>query len=167
MPYFLSKLTVLAPASERPPRSESDFLLLAVDRADDFRASLGPLLSKSLRLNLPVSECTEGGPLREDRSSPPERVGNIRGAVGGGGSFLWGGFEGCVAGGTSFPPETPADMLGARLGGWVDGTLQLSHSDGEGDPLDGGVMEPVVEDESCLPWVPPLRSRLLSLLWMC
>ena len=42
-------------------------------------------------------------------------------------------------------------MLGARLGGWVDGTLQLSHSEGEGDSLEGGVMEPAVEEESCLP----------------
>lgn len=69
------------------------------------------------------------------------------------------GFMVCVAREASFPPETPADMLAARLGGWVDGTLQLSHSEGDGEPLEEGLMEPVVDDESCLPWVPPLTSR--------
>ena len=64
-------------------------------------------------------------------------------------------------------PETPADMLGARLGGWVDGTLQLSHSDGEGDSLEEGVIEPVVEDESCLTWGAPLMVSLSSLSNLC
>ena len=83
---------MLAPASERPPRSESDFLLLAVERAEDLLPSLGPP-RRSLRVNFwPPSECTEGGleggPLREALSSPAEGVGDIRGAVGGGCSFL-------------------------------------------------------------------------------
>lgn len=48
----------------------------------------------------------------------------------------------------------------------MDGTLQLSHSEGEGEPLEEGVMEPVVADKTCLPWMPPLMSKLLSLVCM-
>ncbi len=48
-PYFLSRLIVLAPISDFPPRSESDFLLL-VERADDFRTSFG-VPRRSLRVN--------------------------------------------------------------------------------------------------------------------
>jgi hypothetical protein len=61
-PYFLSKLIVLAPHSDFPPRSESDFLLL-VDRADDLLTSLGAP-RRSLRVNFwpPESEFIEGGP---------------------------------------------------------------------------------------------------------
>ena len=59
-------------------------------------------------------------------------------------------------------PDTPADILGARLGGWVDGTLQLSHSEGEGDSLEDGVMDPVVEEESCLMCGAPLMMSLSS-----
>ena len=122
MPYFLSKLTVLAPASERPPRSESDFLLLAVERADDLRASLGAP-RRSLRVNFwpPESEWTDGGPLRDTLSSPADVVGDIRGAVGGGGSFLGATLDMGTREVMSLPPESPADMLGARLGGRVEG----------------------------------------------
>ena len=65
-------------------------------------------------------------------------------------------------------PETPADMLGALLGGCVDGTLQLSESEGEAESLEvEEVMEPVVEDESCLRWGPPLMASLSSLSNLC
>ena len=52
-----------------------------------------------------------------------------------GGDLAFGVTE-CGSVAANFPPETPADMLGARLGallgGRVDGRLPLSHSDGEG-----------------------------------
>lgn len=50
----------------------------------------------------------------------------------------------------SLPPDTPDDILGALLGGWVEGRLQLSLSEAESEPLLDGVIEPVVEDESRL-----------------
>lgn len=60
VPYFFNKLTVDSPpvVDRAPPPSESDFLLLAVDRAEDLRASLGPDANSSLSVNLwpPVSE---------------------------------------------------------------------------------------------------------------
>lgn len=152
-PYFLSRLTVLPPAVERSPRSESDFLLLPVERADDLRTSFG-VPSKSFSVNFSLrSECTEGGPrargvITEDGSlneGVADVVGDIRGAVDGGASFFG---VGLVIGvmGVIFAPETPADMLGARLGGCVEGTLQLSHSEAEGESLEEGVIEPVVEE---------------------
>lgn len=58
-----------------------------------------------------------------------------------------------AAGGTNFPPETPADILGARLGallgawlgGLVDGALQISLSEGDGDSRTDGGPEHKVE----------------------
>lgn len=45
-----------------------------------------------------------------------------------------------VGGGASLPPETPADMLGALLGAWlgglVEGRLQLSRSESVGEDAD-------------------------------
>ena len=41
-------------------------------------------------------------------------------------------------------------MLGALLGGWVEGRLQLSLSEAESESLLDGVIEPVVEEESRL-----------------
>lgn len=52
VPYFFNKLPVLSPAVDFGPPSESDFLLLAEDRADDLRESLGADPRRSLRLNL-------------------------------------------------------------------------------------------------------------------
>ena len=66
-PYFFNKLIVLSPAVDLRSLSESDFLLLAVERPDVLRVSFGPprSLFKSLRVNFcPVSdwwEWTEGG----------------------------------------------------------------------------------------------------------
>lgn len=52
-----------------------------------------------------------------------------------------------VCGGmATFPPDVPADTLGARLGGCVDGTLQLSPSEVEGDSLEDDVMEPLARE---------------------
>lgn len=48
----------------------------------------------------------------------------------------------------TFPPAFPAEKLGARLGGCVEGRLQLSLSEAEGDSLVDGVIEPVVEDDA-------------------
>lgn len=54
-------------------------------------------------------------------------------------------------------PALPAEKLGARLGGCVDGKLQLSLSEAEGESLSDGEMEPVVEEEVfCFVWGTPL-----------
>ena len=60
----------------------------------------------------------------------------------------------------SLPPDTPPEKLGARLGGCVDGKLQLSLSDAEGESLEDGVIEPVVEDDdvSCFVCATPFVS---------
>lgn len=59
VPYFFNR-PVLSPAVDLGPPSESDFLLLAEERADDLRESLGAEPNRSLRLNLPPSlECTD------------------------------------------------------------------------------------------------------------
>lgn len=163
-PYFFNRLTVLSPVVDRAPRSESDFLLLPVERADDFLASFG-VPSKSLRVNFcpPLSECewTEGGPfglvvLAERGSSPVDEAGDIRREADEGGRSLGVdcsfatvfGWAGVV--GPNLPPDTPADILGALLGGCVDGTLQLSLSDADSESLVEGVIEPVVDEESRL-----------------
>jgi hypothetical protein len=143
-PYFCDKLAVL-PAFDFASASESECLLLPVERADDFRASLGPPESRSLRLNLwlPSAEFTDGALGRivfaDDRSE--------KGAIGDAGAEDLSFLADLAAGGTTFPPETPADILGARLGallgawlgGLVDGALQISLSEGDGDSrMDGG-----------------------------
>ena len=61
-PYFFDKLAVL-PALDFVSLSESDFLLLPIERPEDLRTSLGPLDRRSLRLNLwllPSVEATDG-----------------------------------------------------------------------------------------------------------
>lgn len=74
------------------------------------------------------------------------------------------GIDGCsflaadlAAGGTTFPPETPADILGALLGallgawlgGLVDGVLQISLSEGDGDSrIESGPESKVEVDRS-------------------
>lgn len=59
----------------------------------------------------------------------------------------------------SLPPDLPPEKLGARLGGCVEGKLQLSLSDAEGDSLEDGVIEPVVDDDvSCFVCELPLMS---------
>ena len=87
--------------------------------------------------------------------SPPDGVGDIRKVFGRAGmslpmllSLLWEALVTAGGGASSLLPETPADMLAALLGGCVEGTLQLSHSEMDGEPLVDGVMEPLVEEES-------------------
>ena len=85
-PYFFNKLTLVSPVVERPPRSESDFLLLPLERIDALRTSLF-VPRRSLSVNFwPVSEWTEGGPFLVDVAlwSPEEDVGVRGGAVEGG-----------------------------------------------------------------------------------
>lgn len=181
-PYFFSKLIVLSPAVDLRSLSESDFLLLAVERPDVLRVSFGPpsSLFKSLRVNFcPVSDCEWIEPGREGgfdagfddgasfvgcravraksgsgvladwiSGAPDDEVGEIRKAGDGATSFCDGTLiSGCKPP-PSLPPETPEDILGALLGGWVEGRLQLSLSEAESEPLLDGVIEPVVEDES-------------------
>lgn len=61
MPYFFRRLAPLSPPTDLGPPSESDFLLLADDRAEDRRTSFGPAAIRSFRVNLcPPSEWTDG-----------------------------------------------------------------------------------------------------------
>jgi hypothetical protein len=115
-------------ATDLPPPSDSDFLLLPAERTDDRLPSLGAVPSKSLRVTLwPESECTEGGPL-------------LRGVDGGPTTPVCG-----VAGACFFddskPDNFPALKLGAlllgRLGALLDGGLQLSESEDDSDVVEG------------------------------
>ena len=117
-PYFFNKLAVVSPPVERPPRSESDFFELPVDRAEDLRTSFcAP--NRSLRLNLPlVSECMEEGPLGFEGVSP---VLEVRLGVLPLSSRLRG-FDG-VLGSAVFPPDLPAEKLGGRLAGLLGARL--------------------------------------------
>lgn len=137
-PYFFVRLTLLSPATDFAPPSESLFLLLPVDRWDDLRVSFGVDARRSLRLNRclsPSLECTD------DARPVFDGVRFGSGVVGG--AELLPAEElraGAVGGGASLPPETPADMLGALLGAWlgglVEGRLQLSRSESVGEEAD-------------------------------
>lgn len=112
-PYFFVKLTLLSPATDLAPPSESLFLLLPVDLCDDFRVSFGVDARRSLRLNRylsPSFECTD--------DARPVFDGVTFGSGVGGAEFLPAEVlrAAAVGGGASLPPETPADMLGALLG---------------------------------------------------
>lgn len=141
-PYFCVRLPVLSPAMLFPrpsPASESDFFD-DVERCELLRFSFGPLASRSFRLNLcelsPLSECTDAGFFGEGVTMGASvllaRRSRPASAKAGGG-------------GTIFPPATPADMLGARLGGWLAGLLGArlggalvgSHALSGGDVVDG------------------------------
>jgi hypothetical protein len=50
-PYFFARLEVVS-ATDLAPPSDSDFLLLPVERTEDFLPSLGAEPSNSLRVNL-------------------------------------------------------------------------------------------------------------------
>lgn len=115
-------------ATDLAPPSDSDFLLLPVERTEDRLPSLGAVPSSSLRVNLCAeSECTEDGPL-------------LRGVDGGSTP------AGCgVAGACFFGDSKPANLLvlklGAlllrRLGALLDGGLQLSESEDDSDVVEG------------------------------
>lgn len=109
-------------------RSESDFLLLPDERPDERRASLGPELRSSFRVNLPSLslDLTDGG--RECAA----------------------GYVGCSDGVTAERCSLPSlrDMLTARLGGLVEGGLgPQSLSEAEGESAVEGVVVPVVDPD--------------------
>jgi hypothetical protein len=144
---------VLSPPIDFGPPSESDFLLLAEERADDLRVSLGADPRRSLRwdLMLPSVEWTDGalgrgtglcstGVTGADRSfldplvSPKSADGNSDDRSG-------------------LVPDILGALLGAWLAGWlggrVGGGLHGLFSDGVGE-LDGdNEMDVVVEQEAC------------------
>ena len=142
---------MLSPAVDLGPPSESDFLLLAEERADDLRESLGADPRRSLRLNLwpPSLEWTDGGPLERgtglastgvtgtDRSflDPLGRTGDANSDDRSG-----------------LAPDMLGALLGAwlggRLGGAVGGGLHGLLSDGEGELVGDGVVDVVVEREA-------------------
>lgn len=149
VPYFFKRPT-LSPAVDLGPPSESDFLLLAEERADDLRESLGADPSRSLRLNLwlPSLEWTDGGPLERgtglgstgvtgaDRSLDPlGRAGDANSEDRSG-----------------LAPDMLGALLGAWLGGWLGGAvrggLQRLLSDGEGELVGDGVVDVVAERET-------------------
>jgi hypothetical protein len=150
VPYFFKRPT-LSPAADFGPPSESDFLLLAEERADDLRESLGADPRRSLRVNLwpPSLEWTEGGPLERGTGLASTGVtGTAR-------SFL----DPLGRTGDSNSDDRSGlapDMLGALLGAWlggrlggaVGGGLHRLLSDGEGELVGDGVVDVVVERET-------------------
>ena len=127
-PYFFNKLVVLS-ATDLAPPSDSDFLLLPVERTEDRLPSFGAVASNSLRVNFwAVSEWTEEGPL-------------LRGVVGGGSTTAGCGVAGVCFFGDKKPLSFPALKLAALLlrllGALLDGGLQLSGSEDESDVVEG------------------------------
>jgi len=152
VPYFF-KRPVLSPAVDLGPPSESDFLLLAEERAEDLRESLGADPRRSLRLNLwpPSFEWTDGGPFERGTGLASTGVtGTAR-------SFL-DNLVSARAGDASNDDKSglAPDMLGALLGAWlggrlggtVGGALHGLLSDGEGELVGDGVVDVVVEREA-------------------
>ena len=149
VPYFFKK-DVLSPAVDLGPPSESDFLLLAEERAEDLRESLGAEPRRSLRLNLlpPSVEWTDGGPLLRGA-----RLGST-GVTGWWRSFL-GPLPGTGVGDgdnddrSGLAPDMLGALLGAwlggRLGGRVGGALHGLLSDGENELVGDGEVDVAVE----------------------
>jgi hypothetical protein len=149
VPYFF-KRDALSPPVDLGPPSESDFLLLADERAEDLRESLGAEARRSLRLNLvpPSVEWTDGGPI-------------LRGAGLGstGVTGSWRSFFDPLAGTgagdcnsddrSGLAPDILDALLGAwlgaRLGGSVGGALHGLLSDGEDELVGDGEAEVTVE----------------------
>ena len=126
-PYFFNRLVVLS-ATDLAPPSDSDFLLLPVERTEDRLPSFGAVPSNSLSVNFgAVSEWTEDGPL-------------LRG-VGGGSTTAGCGVAGVCFFGDKKPLSFPAVKLAALLlrllGALLDGGLQLSGSEDESDVVEG------------------------------
>ena len=149
VPYFF-KRAALSPPFDLGPPSESDFLLLAEERAEDLRESLGAEARRSLRLNLlpPSVEWTDGGPLLRGAG-----LGST-GVTGPWRSFL---DPLAVAGVENDNSEDrsglASDMLcallgawlGGRLGGSVGGALHGLLSDGEVELVGDGEVDVAVE----------------------
>jgi hypothetical protein len=113
-------------ATDLAPPSDSDFLLLPVERTEDRLPSFGALPSNSLRVNFgAVSEWTEDGPL-------------LRGVDGGSTTAVCG-----VAGVCFFGDKKPLNLLAVKLllrllGARLDGGLQLSSgSEDDSDVVEG------------------------------
>lgn len=99
-PYFCARLAVLSPATDLRSPSESDFLLLPVDLAEDLRLIFGAEEIRSLRVNFwPPSEWEFEGAL--------------------GRKLGWGEGEGLAVGGAKCGSRGsglgPAATLGGRL----------------------------------------------------
>jgi hypothetical protein len=144
---------VLSPAVDFAPPSESDFLLLAEERADDLRESLGADPRRSLRLNLwpPSVEWTDGGPLERGTGLASTGVtGTARSFLDPLGSARAGGANNDDRSGLGL------DMLGALLGAWlggrlggaVGGALHVLLSDAEGELVGDGEVDVVAEREA-------------------
>ena len=141
---------MLSPAVDRGPRSESDFLELPVDRAEDLRTSLvEPRRSFSVNF-VPESECTEGE--RLDFPGVSFVLGVRLDVLPL--SFRLGGLDGVLGASPTFPPDLPAEKLAGRLAGLLGARLlgcvlgrELSYSEGDREPLVEGDIEPVVEGE--------------------
>jgi len=139
VPYFF-KRPVLSPPVDFGPPSESDFLLLTEERADDLRESFGAEPRRSLRLNLwppPSEEWTDEGFVR---SAGLASTGALVGAGAG---------DDASEDRSGLVPDMLAALLcgwlGGRLGGRVGGALHGLLSDGEGELVGDGDVEVVVE----------------------
>ena len=131
-PYFFNKLAVLS-ATDLVPPSDSDFLLLPFERAEDRLPSFGADPSNSLRVNFwAVSEWTEDGPLLRG-------VGGSSAAAGCG--VTGAGFFGDKKP-LSFPTLKLAALLLRRLGALLDGGLSLSGSEDDSDVVEGELWRP-------------------------
>ena len=127
---------MLSPATLLRSPSESDFLLLALDRLDDLRVSFGAAVMRSFNVNFwPPSECPNDGRL-DGGADFSEGVFSEVGLL----------LEPLVEGTVSFSLALPAEKLGARLGAWlggrVEGALQHSLSEGEGESKTDGAADP-------------------------
>jgi hypothetical protein len=155
VPYFCKKLPVLSPATDFGPPSESDFLLLADERADDLRVSLGAEPRKSLKCDLKLLsvEWTDEGPLGREAGLWST------GVTGADRPFL----EPLMSpksaddGNSEDRSGLVPDILGALLGGWlggllggrVGGALHGLSSDGEGELVGDDEVDVAVEPEAC------------------
>jgi hypothetical protein len=136
------------------PPSESDFLLLAEERADDLRVSLGadPRMSLRWALILPSVEFTDGARLERgaglgstgvtgvDRSFF-DPLANLNSAVDNRDDR------------SGLVPDMLGALLGAWLGGWlggrVGGALHGLFSDGAGELVGDEEVDVVVEQDAC------------------
>ena len=124
-------------AADLPP-SDSDFLLLPVERTEDRLPSFGAVPSNSLSVNFwAVSEWTEDGPL-------------LRGVDGGsavsGCGVTAAGFFGDSRP-LNFPTLKLAALLLRLLGALLDGGLQLSGSVDDNDVVEGELWRPATSLE--------------------
>lgn len=149
VPYFF-KRPVLSPPVDFAPPSESDFLLLAEERADDLRESLGAEPRRSLRLNLwppPSVEWTDGGFGRSAGLASTGVAGTEGARVGAGtGDEMSEDRSGLIL---DMLAALLCGWLGGRLGGREGGALHGLLSDGEGELVGDGDVDVVAEWGPC------------------